>query len=486
MGKTLNELGQDLLAQIYEVLTGGDVNVPASPDTFVSWCCPGIPFGPEEFDFAANGLGSGKDAEDQKLIAQHAYNFATVVDFIPDPSGVYASNAQQAVWRTTQARMSQMYGEILNASKVVTYQLTDAEKAELEKFRSLLHTTVTTKNLVTGVDITTTVDGPVLQAYNAAMANYIAAALEYNAKRIAASAATGQEGKAAVLDWMNNQNLYALKVKAARDAWTASGYRNEVDQMNARIDQTTRRSMELWKARLIEDFEGAKVSALGPGQTYPFTTLVPGNFAQAGGWTRLSHDETHQQAHQRASNSSWSANAGLNLGLFSIGGGASGKDSQLTANSQLSSFSLSFELCQVVIARGWFYPEFFMNKGWTLRPGEGWTFPGMPSDGTRPPQGVLASYPTTVLFARNIKIKSAEFASAYSEFSHTVGGGASFGWGPFSIGGSYQRTNSGYDQKVDVVGDEISVDGLQIIGFVNRLVPKAPDPLPSIPPADFK
>src|SRR5207302_1298403 len=115
------------------------------------------------------------------------------------------------------------------------------------------------------------------------------------------------------------------------------------------------------------------------------------------------------------------------------------------SNSQdmaLSSFKMSFELAQVVISRPWFYPEFFMNQGWTLRKGEGWMYDDFPSDGKIPPKGKFIAYPTTILFARNIKIESAEFVSAYRAYSNSVGASVSVGWGPFSLSGSYHHSDS--------------------------------------------
>jgi len=42
MAATLNQLGNKLLAQLYETVTGGDAHVPPSKNKFISWCCPGF------------------------------------------------------------------------------------------------------------------------------------------------------------------------------------------------------------------------------------------------------------------------------------------------------------------------------------------------------------------------------------------------------------------------------------------------------------
>jgi hypothetical protein len=142
----------------------------------------------------------------------------------------------------------------------------------------------------------------------------------------------------------------------------------------------------------------------------------------------------------------------------------------------VSEFALSYELAQVIISRPWFSPEFFLNRGWTLNKGQGWNFADMPSDGNlNNPKGLLIGYPTTILFARNIKIKSKEFCSAYRESSRSGGAGGGVRYGLFSLGGSYSSSKSSFSSEVDATGTTLTVPGMQIIGFVNHLIGKAPN-----------
>lgn len=483
---SLNELGETLLAQIYQIVTGGDDNVPPSPDNFFSWCMPGIPFTLEDFTFCSKGIGGGMTAEEDKSLLQQAFNFSQVVDFIPDVTGIYGNDMQQTIWRTSEARMSHLYSEILRFSKVVSQELSQKEKAKLDKFRKLLRTTKKVKDLITDEEKEVTVDGPVLQAYNEKMQAYIVARMLYNTKRVNAQAATGAEGKMAVADWTNNATLYRMQVKAAMDAWVAGGFRNEVDQMNAFINQVTQRDMILWKQKLMENFHDAHVSGLGPGQEFLYTTLIPGNFASSGGWTEFAYDHKRASSLAHSEYNSWSAGAGLRFGLFGFGGGASGQSQKFNSNYSISSFKISFELTQVIISRPWFYPEFFMNRGWTLRKGEGWTYDDMPSDGQIPPKGNFIAYPVMALFARNIVIDSAEFKSAYEEYKKSISAKASVGWGPFRLSGSYTHGESEKKFESEFEGQKLKVPGMQIIGFVNHRIGKAPDPLPELKDSDFQ
>lgn len=482
---SVEELGRSLLGTLNQILTGGDARVPAPSDSKIAWAQPGIPFMPQDFEFAAEGLGSIADADHLRKMQKQAFNFACAVDFVPDVSGVYGGDQQQTIYRSSEARMSHMYGEILRASKVVQNDLTDKEKEKLEKFRGLLYQKQVTKNLVTDVETEVSVPGPVMLAYTDAQAAYLEAVTNYQNKRVQAMTAVGQPGAAAVADFALNAENYFLQVKAAQDRWTSQGYRNEVDDINAYINQTTQRSMKLWKARLQELYDRAVITDIDSNSPFRYTTIIPGGFAQSRGWTGYSfyHEQVNQHSDWRTS--SWSGGGGISLGFWH-GGGSAGRSVQASNSElQIKDFRMSFQLVQAMVARPWFYPEFFMNRGWTLEKGHGWNFDELPSNGEPVPRGIFIGYPTQAVFVRNLVIESEEFANAFSSYASQFSAGGSVGWGPFSINGSYSYAGGSQDYKMDRVGAKITVPGMQIIAFVNHLIPKAPNPLPDIPPEQF-
>jgi hypothetical protein len=486
MGFPLNDLGKALTTQIYHTVMGGDDKVPPPRNTFLTWCTPGLPFTKESFDFCEKGIYSAPTADEMKTRLTHAFDLAMLMDFIPDVGAPYSNDRQEGMYKPdAEKRLSEMYRQILRFSKVVNYELTDKQKEKLEKFRKLLFTTRKVKDLITDEEREVTEEGPVLKSYNERMATYIAAVLEYNAKRVAAAAAAGPEGRAAVADFSMNAQTYFLKVKAAADAWTTGGYRNEVDQMNAFINQTTERSMVLWKQQLEETYDKGIVTSTDIPIPFRYTTLVPGSFASAGGWTGIGVNHDTISWSKDNESTSWNAGAGLSFGLFSFGADAHGKETEFKENHEVHSFALEFELAQALVVRPWFYPEWFANRGWVLRKGEGWTFSDMPSDGNRPPKGEFIGYATQALFARNVAIKSADFVSAYRKVTSEVGVSGSVGWGPFRLSGGYSHSeeHEKYDAKID--GEWLRVPGMQVIGFVNHLIGKAPNPLPDLKDADF-
>lgn len=486
MGYSLNDLGQALTTQIQHTIMGGDEHAPPPPNTFFTWCSPGLALGEDDFDFTGEGIFNAPTAEELKQRLTHAYNMAALFDFIPNATGAYDNDAQAAMYQPdAEKHLSVMYRELLKASKVVDRELTPEETEKLERFRSKLFVTKKVKDLVTDEEKEVTEESPLLRAYNEKMAAYADAVLEYNAKRIAATAASGPEGTKAVADWALNQQTYQLKVTAAANAWKTQGYRNEVEAMTAYIDQVTQRSLLTWKQSLLEAYDKATVTSAEVAVPFQYTTMIPGNILASKGWTEIgvTHDTT--QWAKKNTSTSWKAEAGVRYALFSFGGGASGTKTSTEETQEVSSFSMSFSLAQAVIVRPWFFPEFLANRGWTLHPGEGWTFGDLPSDGGDPPKGSLVGFPTQAIFIRDVKIKSADFVSAYSKATSELTAGGSIGWGPIKLGGDYSRKSSDEKFSSTTDGDTLTVPGVQIIGFINHLFGKAPNPLPELTDADF-
>ncbi len=172
--------------------------------------------------------------------------------------------------------------------------------------------------------------------------------------------------------------------------------------------------------------------------------------------------------------------------LFSGGGSGETTKTRQSREFSVSDFRMEFELAQVLISRPGMYPEFFMNRGWNLDKGHGWHFDKMPSDGAEPPAGMFVGYSTSIIFARNIKIKSTEFESEYEKFSKEMKASAKLGWGPFSLKSSHgnKEETRNFETTCDESG--LTVPGMQIIGFINHKIGKAPNPAEGLKDSDFE
>ena len=479
---TLQSIGKDLLGTLTQVFTGQDGKVSADPDNKfrIAWCQPGIPFGLDDFEFAEAKGTNILTAEQVKAYNKQQFNFSMAADFIPDMSGVFGNATQRSIFRPDGARLSSIFKEAVTASRVLDQALTDAEKAKLEKYRKFLYTTE--KNIL---DVEVPADGPVLKLYKEKYSKYLAAAREYRAKQAMALSATGPAGVAAVNEFLYLGEILEAQVTAAYDEWVAGGYRNEVRDMFAYIDQTTSRSLRLMKDELLNRMRMGQLTELTTGLPFMASTIVPGNFAKSSGWTRFEYDSANFRSTTDWASSSWSGGGGINLGFWSASGGVEGSNFRNNESLTVNNFKISFAATQVLIVRPWFSPEFLSNRGWMLKQGPEWPHAEMLSDGGEPPNGRLPAYATVALFVKDIVIESVDFSRYFDEHREHIAASACGGWGPFSISGSYSRDSGGKDLDVRREGAKISVDGMQLIGFLCRTVAKAPNPLPGFNPEQF-
>jgi hypothetical protein len=516
------DLMKALVAKLYATITGDDDSIKMPRNKFVSWVCPGIPFEaydpPEEkpaepspsgdasagpataasqeprssegrprrpggdFRYCMKGF-TGETAEEVQQNYHQAFVLSKLFDFVPEVSREFIDPAmQQTIFTTTQDTISSIYRDVLNFSRVLHMELSDKEKAKLQKFRDLLMVTKEVEDLVTEEKKTVTEPGMLTIAYNAKMVEYIAAADEFMNLKIDAMAATGasEEAKRRVHEYAQKAKFVRSKMEAAYMAWVAQGYKNEYEQIVAYIDQVTRKDLVLYKQDLIRKLDAGLVTSPSDGDFY-YTTLLPGNFAVSPGWTRFRFYDIDYDSHYDKKTSKWGGSAGLNFGLWSVGASADGSKTDVSSDTKASNFHAEFEFAQVPIVRPWFDPGFFWMRSWTLDKTWDLSFAKKVSDGQPVPDGRLVAYPVTALFVRNVFYKLDEM-EAHSRFiEKALSAGGSVGYGPFRIGGSYSGSVK-QDANYHAAGGGIEIPGMQLIGLVSNLIPKCPDLNPDIKP----
>jgi hypothetical protein len=467
------DLMKATMAKLYAVVNGGDDTVPANKNNFVSWIMPGMPFGPEDFTFLSKGL-VGKDADETRDLIMKAADMAMFTDLVPDPEAVYNRKDGQTIDRNSQESLSKIYGNILQFAKVTNLEPTAAEKAKMEKFQKLLYATKIEKDIITDEERTTVVETPLKQAYLEKMQAYEDAALVYNLKAV--SAATS-DNRADVMDFAKNASIYRNKVKAAMNAWVTAGHKNDVEDIEAYIAQVTGRSMALWFAGLRDIYERAKVAESMLDFDFRPVRLFPANFFNQT-WQTFNFSQGEVTTHRDAAATSWGASGGFGFSFWGAKASASGSSERQSASVQSSSFKMSFDLAQVKILRPWFGTELFSCRGWKLDPGT-WTF-GDPqlSTGGDKPRGSFIAYSTNMIFAKNLKIEFDKNAWQSSDAKSKFESSAKAGWGPFSLKGNYSHSSESHDFHATDSGQGLVAPGMQLIGFVNRLVGTCPNPDP--------
>lgn len=512
-------LANTVMAKLFDVLTNGDDTVPASQDNFFSWCTPGIPVDPSDFEFLEQGLtgviktrniealppeGVPSDsdagqptgisaealeqlrAQDANRMYMQAEGLARLVDFIPDAAKAHNEQFTRLSVMNNEGTLSDVYSSALRMSQVMHTELPAETKAKIERFRGLLSVTRTKKNLIDDSETQVQEPSPLVVAYHEKMEKYINAALEYNNRRIDALVASNQR---AVHDFAVNATLYREKVKAAMRDWQTTGYKSDYESIAAFIDQVQARDMALLKEEYKDSLERSRLTGIASGGDFYFTSLVPGSFARSAGWSRFTFDSGDHKSRSSSSNqyTRWGASGGGGfLGVF--GGRAKHSNSQNRTefNGTFSSerFGLSFEICQIPIVRPWFKSAFLTSKTWRFDPAVPDTRGRALCDGGNPPAGMLPAYPTTIVLIRKLRLtlgKSEGFSSFVQQQRTTsTSGGSAFSFGPIFLGGSANRLSSGGSSERDwgfkYENESVQVDGMQIVGFKCHILPKCPDP----------
>jgi hypothetical protein len=124
-------------------------------------------------------------------------------------------------------------------------------------------------------------------------------------------------------------------------------------------------------------------------------------------------------------------------------------------------------------------------RAWTLDKIWDLNFDKKVSDGGEKPTGRLVAYSITALFVRNVRFSLSEWDSNSQYINKQISGGGAVGWGPFFVGGSYSHGSETRSGSYHNEGGSIVIDGMQLVGFINNIIPKSPNPNPEIKPEQF-
>jgi len=107
------------------------------------------------------------------------------------------------------------------------------------------------------------------------------------------------------------------------------------------------------------------------------------------------------------------------------------------------------------------------------------------SDGQPKPSGRLVAYSTSALFVKDVKFEFDEAKSHFESNKEALSGSGGANYALFNASGSYSKNSEVINRSASVSGKTLKIDGMQLIGYINNLIPKSPDTNPEIKPEDF-
>lgn len=520
----LEELSGLIIEQLYSGLTGGSAELPLPANININWIQPGIPFHESAFDWALAGPYAGptpltldyfkelvktlmKDHEDEgasytradairdakAMYQQHLLGsweqWSRLVDFIPlaapkpkdtqwsSKSGEGKHKHVSVVYAQAGQSLSKVYLDTLTRCEVANEELTDQQKKVLERGRALLQEEVEVEDFLTGDKTTEFRDSRVMTAYKEKQVDYENAVIDFAIRLARANNGTAAD----MVEWSRSGGIYKQRAMNALRTWISTGYKKDVEKAQASISHILGSSMVEWKDRLKQDVDDINNNMMGS-FGYPFfpAAIIPGSFARNPNWTKFSEHELHRKIKTSSSTKKWGAKAGLNLGLFSFGGSGGGSHTREKFSFKQEQFGIDFEYTQVEIARPAFSPNFFLSRGWRPKDSFIRDYQALHSDGKETPSGAMIGYPTKALFVRDLTITSSDFAKTMESKQDDIKAGASFGWGPFSVGGNYSQSNKKSESNLDIHGAEVKIKGLQLVAFISALFPYSANPSPDV------
>lgn len=131
---------------------------------------------------------------------------------------------------------------------------------------------------------------------------------------------------------------------------------------------------------------------------------------------------------------------------------------------------INFTLAPVQIIRPWLDFGLFSMKGWNM----GAAYPKNDISTGDGKTGTMPLISTTFLITNHLHMTGNFTESDHHHFDEVMDASASVGWGPWSVTSHVHKEK--HDDSLKTTKDEggITVDGLQIIGWVSQVVPPCP------------
>ncbi len=382
-------------------------------------------------------------------------------------------------WENTGASLSKMYESIVNSANTDT-QIDEEAKKMYEKAYDYLHPIKTEKNPFTDEEITQRTDGEDYVNYETNMSDYVSSITAYRAAYniyLDDLESTDEEVRSkADRNWQASAPLLENNIKKDFRKLTA-GNAKFVEQalaiLNTTINDGIRQALETAKDSVNEDRKFS--SSLGFDDKWLFSYPSPSDWTNEDNpnFTDLKISGGNTKIRSKSTEHSFSVNTNVNYGLWKVKASAEGNFEHSNSSTDKDSVEINAKIAKVNIMRPWFTESIFRLGDWYTNMAKRGGVSNGKIDSTNA-NTLLPMFPVAFIVAKDISIKANFSHEDEEHIKESVKSSASVGFGPFSIGGSYGYGKTEDNFNSDYQNGEIKVPGMQIIGWVSRLVPLSP------------
>jgi hypothetical protein len=321
-------------------------------------------------------------------------------------------------------------------------------------------------------------DSDIVEAYNQKQIEYLTAAMEYNNDRISAMAGKDQE---AIHRFAMNASLLQMRVRAAMNAWSGSGHKGDVEQLNAAIQSVEERAMVLLKQRYKEDFARSILTNPSSGSNFLYTQPASATFARDNsGWSEFYFNSGSYASNHRFTSSTSSAGGGFSLGSFFGAGSGKIKRENWTNKIDTERFNAHGKLARIPISRPGLKLDYLLSAYWRFDQSNAVVRNALISDGNKPANGLMPAITTDIIFIKDLTLDFGESNREIERMTKEVSGKSGFGFGPVFLGGRHASKNDERSYNATWSEQGVKVEGMQALGFLCYMLPKCPDPHPEI------
>lgn len=450
---------QTIYDQIYNIVTyspgSGKAPVFDAKTTFIAVTGPtSQPINPTDFANAVtptNVNGSLTASE----------SFAGLIDPVPAVSAAYAP---------TTNSVDKIYGSIVQYGNT-TEEPSEQQLTIYNKAYAFLNKTIEVTDFM-GNKTTQTGPTPIYAAYLNNRQAYLTALSAYRT----AYAGYNLTDPVQQRQWQANAPVLQGAVDNAWNTWRSQGA-TQVEEALAAMDHSINSAVR----RILQQdqntyTQSALTSNLG-GTSWHLSYALPGSWYDAScpGFTSLKISTANLNESADSSFTKYGGGTSFGAGLWSFGASAGHQETKQNSHMDATNIQISFDIGLVELFRPWLDGQVFNMSGWNMGTAyEQGTISTGNLDTAVTQKAAMPLLPVGMVVARNISITGNWSSQDKSLIEQATSGGTSIGWGPFQLSGSYAHSSSSSTFKSQLQGSTITVPGIQIVAWINQIVPLCP------------
>ena len=459
------ELLQAIYDRLFDAITyqpSGSVNPFIEAETFIHFS-KNAALDKKSFDnprTPSNPLGDLKASEE----------FSRMVDQVSPMS---------LEWQNSGNPLSKNYEDVVNGANANTSP--DPKLVEMyNKAYDYLHPIKESKNPFTDETVKARTDSEDYVNYETNMGDYVNAIMKYRngynlylddleSANVATKSSADRKWQAIAPLLENNIKVTYRKLTVGN----ATNVKQALSILNTTINDGIRQTIVRAKEAVLDESKFS--SSLGFPDKWLFSYPSPANWTDDNNpnFTELKISGGNTDLRSKSTQHSFSVDANVNYGLWRVKASSSGEFQHSNSSADKDSVEISAKIAKVNIMRPWFSESLFRLGSWSNNMFTAGGISNGKIDSTNA-SNYIPMYPLAFIVAKEITVKANFSHEEEEHIKESIKASASVGWGPFSISGSYGYGKTEDNLKSDFQNGEIKVPGMQIIGWVSKVVPYSP------------